>query len=122
MMVREESGEGCDRVVVGRMIVVGNIHCFQTARDQNIPYMAGGGRGGGLVSCEKKKPTSYEKFPSRHPLASRHEILEDPLWILFCKDPAAKKAVWRYLGEYYECKLCGKMSAELFRSQRPVVS
>jgi hypothetical protein len=53
--------------------------------------------------------------------ASRHEILEDPPWTLFCKDPAAKKAVWRYLGEY-ECKLCGKMSAELFRSQRPVVS
>lgn len=47
--------------------------------------------------------------------ASRHEILEDPPWTLFCKDSAAKQAVWRYLGEY-ESELCGKMSAELFRS------
>jgi hypothetical protein len=48
MMVREESGEGCNRMII---IVVGNIHCFQTAHDQNIPYMAGGGS---LASCEKK--------------------------------------------------------------------
>jgi hypothetical protein len=35
MMVREESGEGQGRMRPCR-IVVGNIHCFQTARDQNI--------------------------------------------------------------------------------------
>jgi hypothetical protein len=33
--------------------------------------MAGGGRGGGLASREKKKPTSYEKFPFRHPLDTK---------------------------------------------------
>lgn len=38
MMVREE----VDGIIVGRM---GNIHCLKTARDQNIPYMAGGGSG-----------------------------------------------------------------------------
>jgi len=53
--------------------------------------------------------------------ASRHEILKDPPWSVFFKDRTMKKAVWKYLGEY-ESKLCGKMSPELFRSQRPVVS
>jgi hypothetical protein len=41
MMVREEVD--CDRIITGRMIVVGNIHCLKTACDQNTPYMAGGG-------------------------------------------------------------------------------
>jgi hypothetical protein len=53
--------------------------------------------------------------------ASRHEILEHPPWTLFSKDAAAKKAVWRYLGEY-ENELCGEMSPEMFRNQQLVVS
>ena len=47
MMMGEKSGGECDCIIIGKMIVVGNINCFHTAHDQNIPYMAGGGRGGG---------------------------------------------------------------------------
>lgn len=54
--------------------------------------------------------------------ASRHEILENPPWTLFCKElNVKKKVVWRYLGEY-EGELCGMMSPELFNSQEPKVS
>ncbi|KDR85968.1 hypothetical protein GALMADRAFT_235162 [Galerina marginata CBS 339.88] len=51
--------------------------------------------------------------------ASRHEILENPPWTLFCK-PSPSPAVWLYLGEY-ESALCGKMTAEQFKSQTLVV-
>ena len=54
MMVREEM----DHVVIGNMILIndcgGNIHCFRKTRDQNIPYMVGGGRGGVWQAVKKK--------------------------------------------------------------------
>jgi hypothetical protein len=59
MMVREE----VDCIIIGRMIVVENIHCLKTACDQNIPYMGEGG----LASYKKQELTSYE---SSHPTTS----------------------------------------------------
>ncbi|KAF8957574.1 hypothetical protein BDZ97DRAFT_1762834 [Flammula alnicola] len=51
--------------------------------------------------------------------ASRHEILSNPPWTVFCKRSNAK-ALWLYLGEY-ENVLGGKMTAEQFRSQSKIV-
>ncbi|KAF8957580.1 hypothetical protein BDZ97DRAFT_1924462 [Flammula alnicola] len=51
--------------------------------------------------------------------ASRHEILSNPPWTVFCKRSNAK-ALWIYLGEY-ESVLGGKMTAEQFRSQSNIV-
>jgi hypothetical protein len=45
-MMREESGERCDCIVVWKDDSGGKYTVFQTAHDQNIPYMEGGGRGG----------------------------------------------------------------------------
>ncbi|TFK23032.1 hypothetical protein FA15DRAFT_493930 [Coprinopsis marcescibilis] len=49
--------------------------------------------------------------------ASRHEILSNEPWSLFCHHLSSKKAVWRYLGEY-ESVLVGKMTATQFKAQR----
>ncbi|PPQ75507.1 hypothetical protein CVT26_015839 [Gymnopilus dilepis] len=50
--------------------------------------------------------------------ASRHEILSNPPWSLFCKHSKSAPAVWRYLGDY-ENTLCGTMTAEEFKAQTP---
>ena len=52
--------------------------------------------------------------------ASRHEILSNPPWSLFCKHSKSAPAVWRYLGDY-ENTLCGTMTAEEFKAQTPTV-
>ncbi|KDR85964.1 hypothetical protein GALMADRAFT_219022 [Galerina marginata CBS 339.88] len=52
--------------------------------------------------------------------ASRHEILSNPPWSLFCKLSNGSPAVWLYLGDY-ESVLCGKMTAAQFQSQTLVV-
>jgi len=52
--------------------------------------------------------------------ASRHEILRDGPWTVFCKPPETGKALWLYLGEYTS-ELCGKMTREEFRIQRDAV-
>ena len=52
--------------------------------------------------------------------ASRHEILYNPPWSLFCRSMVGKEPRWRYLGEY-KSVLCGKMTAEQFRAQRQAV-
>jgi hypothetical protein len=51
--------------------------------------------------------------------ASRHEILSDGPWSMFCKPPETGKALWLYLGEYTNV-LCGKMTKEEFAIQRDV--
>ncbi|KIK01843.1 hypothetical protein K443DRAFT_132155 [Laccaria amethystina LaAM-08-1] len=48
--------------------------------------------------------------------ASRHEILENPPWTVWCRCLESPTAMWSYLGEY-ESELCGEMSAEQFRDQ-----
>ena len=52
--------------------------------------------------------------------ASRHEILTNGPWTVFCKPPETGKALWLYLGEYTNV-LCGKMTKEEFGIQRDVV-
>ncbi|KAF5322664.1 hypothetical protein D9619_002219 [Psilocybe cf. subviscida] len=52
--------------------------------------------------------------------ASRHEILHNPPWTLFCKRKNEKPAVWLYLGEY-ESELVGKLTPEQFMAQSEVV-
>jgi len=52
--------------------------------------------------------------------ASRHEILYNALWSLFCQSMEGKKARWCYLGEYNSV-LHGKMTAEQFRVQKQAV-
>ncbi|KAF9481102.1 hypothetical protein BDN70DRAFT_992137 [Pholiota conissans] len=51
--------------------------------------------------------------------ASRHELLSNPPWTLFCKR-VKDKAIWSYLGEY-ECTLVGSMTANDFQAQSSVV-
>lgn len=51
--------------------------------------------------------------------ASRHEILSNPPWTLFCKR-VKKKTVWWYLGEY-ECVRVGTMTADDFKAQPIIV-
>ncbi|KAF9461373.1 hypothetical protein BDZ94DRAFT_1299267 [Collybia nuda] len=52
--------------------------------------------------------------------ASRLDLTEDSPHSLFASDIGNKRAVWRYIGEY-ESTVCSKMSASLFRGQRPEV-
>ena len=81
--------------------------CFQTAHDQNIPYMAGGG----WWAVKKKILMSDEKFLSRHPLGNSsiaQQITLDTLSAHINKTSFSDKlrtwknalgcAVWAYYG------------------------
>ncbi|KAJ6627718.1 hypothetical protein B0H10DRAFT_358414 [Mycena sp. CBHHK59/15] len=48
--------------------------------------------------------------------ASRHEIISNPPWALFCRDKPSGEAVWRYMGDY-ENGICGQMTVEQFNAQ-----
>lgn len=52
--------------------------------------------------------------------ASRHEILYNAPWSLFCRSMVGKEPRWRYLGEFNSV-LCGKMTTEQFRAQKQAV-
>lgn len=68
-----------------------------------------------MLDMNPTMPTKPKPGEHGFVFASRHEILHNLPWTLFCKRDKSK-AVWQYLGEY-ENVVCGIVEAETFAAQ-----